>query len=312
MSGDTDTKLHFDTDTIKFDTAGSERVRIDSSGRLLVGTASGDGSANKFQVKGNTSSGNTGGGISLSRGAVPTAVNQTLGLIDFGDGNGDVYAEIKTQCDGAAAAGDAPGRLVFLTTADGSSTPTERFRIASGGQTFFRSEFSGVTSAIANNAAAGDAIFRGRHSATTINNGTLAFQVNADGDCENANNRYTGFSDIKLKENIQDAGSQWDDLKALRVRKYNFKEETGHQTHTQIGLVAQEVEPICPGLVSESIDRDENDVDLGTVTKSVTYSVLYMKAVKALQEAMERIETLEASNADLAARLTALEGGAAQ
>ena len=34
--------------------------------------------------------------------------------------------------------------------------------------------------------------------------------------------------------------------------------------------------------------------DLGTTTKSVKYSVLYMKAVKALQEAMARIETLEA------------------
>jgi hypothetical protein len=33
-----------------------------------------------------------------------------------------------------------------------------------------------------------------------------------------------------------------------------------------------------------------------------------MKAVKALQEAMERIETLEASNNDLLARVTALEG----
>jgi len=34
-----------------------------------------------------------------------------------------------------------------------------------------------------------------------------------------------------------------------------------------------------------------------------------MKAVKALQEAMERIETLEAQHAQLDARLTALEGG---
>jgi hypothetical protein len=36
-------------------------------------------------------------------------------------------------------------------------------------------------------------------------------------------------------------------------------------------------------------------------------ATLYMKAVKALQEAMERIETLEASNADLLARVSALE-----
>jgi hypothetical protein len=65
---------------------------------------------------------------------------------------------------------------------------------------------------------------------------------------------------------------------------------------------------VSPGLVSESPDRDADGNDLGTVTKSVNYSVLYMKAVKALQEAMERIETLETQNADLLARVTALEG----
>ena len=53
------------------------------------------------------------------------------------------------------------------------------------------------------------------------------------------------------------------------------------------------------GLVEENTDRDENMKDLGTTTKSVKYSVLYMKAVKALQEAMTRIETLEAKVAKL-------------
>jgi chaperonin cofactor prefoldin len=38
---------------------------------------------------------------------------------------------------------------------------------------------------------------------------------------------------------------------------------------------------------------------LGTVTKQVNYSILYMKAVKALQEAMDRIEQLEARVATL-------------
>ncbi len=125
--------------------------------------------------------------------------------------------------------------------------------------------------------------------------------IRQDGDLENANNSYTGISDIKLKENIVDANSQWDDLKALQVRNFNFKAETGFNTHTQIGLIAQEVELVSPGLVGESPDRDEDDNDLGTVTKRVNYSVLYMKAVKALQEAMERIETLEA-------KVNALEG----
>jgi hypothetical protein len=144
----------------------------------------------------------------------------------------------------------------------------------------------------------------GAYGATGVNTGTTSFLVATNGNVTNTNNSYGAISDAKLKENIVDATPQWDDLKALQVRKYNFKEG---QTHTQIGLVAQEVELISPGLVTESPDRDKEGNDLGTVTKSVNYSVLYMKAVKALQEAMERIESLEASNADMLARLTTLE-----
>ena len=87
----------------------------------------------------------------------------------------------------------------------------------------------------------------------------------------------------------------------MRVRYYNFKQG---QTHRQIGLIAQEVEEVSPGLIVETIGPQ--DIDNG-VAKGVNYSVLYMKAVKALQEAMERIEQLETSNADLLARVTALE-----
>ena len=43
-------------------------------------------------------------------------------------------------------------------------------------------------------------------------------------------------------------------------------------------------------------------VDLGTTTKSIKTSILYMKAVKALQEAMERIEKLEAEVAAMKAQ----------
>ena len=148
---------------------------------------------------------------------------------------------------------------------------------------------------IGNGSTAGTSylFLEGRYSATDNSGGTgtRSFVVWSNGNVQNTNNSYTGISDIKLKENIVDASSQWDDIKALLVRNYNLKEG---QTHRQIGLIAQEVEPISPGLVYESPDRDEEGNDLGTVTKSVNYSVLYMKAVKALQEAMERIETLEA------------------
>jgi hypothetical protein len=199
-----------------------------------------------------------------------------------------------------------PGRLVFSTTADGASSPTERMRIGNAGTSDFYSTGNRVLT-LASSSAAGTTnyFFYATYGATGVSSGTTSFLVFTNGNVQNTNNSYGAISDAKLKENIVDAGSQWPDLKALQVRKYNFKEG---QTHTQIGLVAQEVELVSPGLVSESPDRDAEGNDLGTVTKSVNYSVLYMKAVKALQEAMERIEQLEASNADLLARVTALEG----
>jgi len=127
------------------------------------------------------------------------------------------------------------------------------------------------------------------------------FQLKGNGDAQNTNNSYGGTSDSKLKENIVDANSQWEDIKAIRVRNYNFKSTTPYLTHRQIGVVAQELELVCPGLVMDNIDEDANGNNLGTVTKSVNYSILYMKAVKALQESMLRIETLESKVAALEA-----------
>ena len=126
----------------------------------------------------------------------------------------------------------------------------------------------------------------------------------SDGDIDNHDNSYSGFSDVKLKQDIIDSGSQWDDIKDLRVRKFKFKSDVtahGDDAKTLIGVVAQEAELVSPGLVVNRTDIDVDGNDLGTTTKSVRYSVLYMKAVKALQEAMERIETLETKVAQLEA-----------
>jgi hypothetical protein len=129
--------------------------------------------------------------------------------------------------------------------------------------------------------------------------GTTVYYVWSNGNVQNTNGSYTAISDAKLKENIVDANSQWNDFKSIQIRNWNFKAETGHETHRQIGPIAQELETVCPGLVFETPDRDEDGNETGEVTKGVNQSVLYMKAVKALQEAMERIETLEAKVAAL-------------
>jgi collagen type VII alpha len=245
-----------------------------------------------------------------------TTANQPLGIINFTGNDGTNFrtaARISAETDAATGSGDMPGRIVLATTADGASSPTERMRITNLGvlkqsttgtyisTTARYNEFSNL------NATSGDIntyFTLGAGTSDTSSVFIYCFQsgvggkmiVYGNGNIQNTNNSYGALSDIKLKENIVDAASQWNDIKALQVRKYNFKEG---QTHTQIGLVAQEVELVSPGLVSESPDRDEEGNDLGTVTKSVNYSVLYMKAVKALQEAMERIESLEAKVAAL-------------
>jgi len=137
---------------------------------------------------------------------------------------------------------------------------------------------------------------------------TARCQIRSDGDVINHDNSYGAISDIKLKEQITDASSQWDDIKALTVRKFKFKTDvaTGDSdAHWRLGVIAQEVETAgMNNLVTIDADVEFSDdgiiSETGTVTKTVKYSVLYMKAVKALQEAMTRIETLEA-------KVTALE-----
>ena len=180
---------------------------------------------------------------------------------------------------------------------------SERLRTSSSGVEIFGDLFAGSYGStgsngykfdsagvhqVARNTAASNSVFQ-------AHGGSGEFRVKGDGDCQNTGNSYGAISDVNLKENIVDANSQWDDIKSIQIRKYNFKEETGYSTHTQIGVIAQELEPLCPGLVSDSIEEfeEEDGTVTETVTKTVSYSVLYMKAIKALQEAMTRIETLE-------------------
>ena len=122
---------------------------------------------------------------------------------------------------------------------------------------------------------------------------TLKYYVHTSGNNYNTNGSYGQISDQSLKENIVDAKSQWNDIKNIKIRNFNFTKASGQDTHTQIGCVAQEVEKVSPKLVTTP-----NEDGL----KTVQTSVLYMKAVKALQEAMAKIEALEA-------RVAALEAG---
>jgi hypothetical protein len=106
-------------------------------------------------------------------------------------------------------------------------------------------------------------------------------RVLADGDVENTNNSYSGISDERLKQDIVPAGPQLEEIRQLQVKKYRFKDEPDGPL--QIGLIAQEVLGVKPGLVRE--DQDGR--------MSVVYSVLVPILLKAVQELADRVDALE-------------------
>ena len=283
---------------IDLEIGANTKARIDNSGRFLVNSTSSLNSGCIFQTAGDDTTRDWAIKYTGTSGAAETGIK-------FLDKNNFVNAQISNnlQNDGL---GSQAAHLVFKTANGG--TLTERMRFEQRGIIYGYSADAGYIQGLSNGAGTIFRFFSGRHSATGANGtGSESYRVWSNGNVQNTNNSYGSISDIKLKENIVDASSQWDDLKAIQVRKYNFKEETGNQTHTQLGVVAQEIELVSPGLVSESPDTDEAGNDLGTTTKSVNYSVLYMKAVKALQEAMDRIETLETVNAEQATTIASFE-----
>jgi hypothetical protein len=141
----------------------TERMRIDNSGRVLVGTSSAVSNVARFgtdftpgaQFVTNTASWNTGLGlINYATGGFAPALTfglssssaigtntlvssgNRLGVISFNGNDGTNFEEaarIEAFVDGTPGANDMPGRLVFSTTADGAATPTERVRITSSG-----------------------------------------------------------------------------------------------------------------------------------------------------------------------------------
>jgi hypothetical protein len=118
-----------------------EKLRVDTSGRLLVGSSTGYGFTTAVFAGNGAGDGPTGPGtIALSRGIAAPSLSSgsALGHINFTDNAGAKFASINGFTDGTAGSGDYPGRLVF-SYGGSASSPTERMRIRNGEVKFMTS-----------------------------------------------------------------------------------------------------------------------------------------------------------------------------
>ena len=308
----------------------TERARIDSSGRLLVGTSTARSNffnstyTGLFQVEaaGNEASGRVSSityGASGTSGPIlalakhrsdsvgGTTIVQNgdeIGVITFQGSDGTQFVEgarISAIVDAASGADDLPSRLVFSTTADGASSPTERMRITSSGDVLINRTSQGFIG--------GQARFGLEDTSSTryvlginANNNAVVFNHTANGSsavgsisCSTSATTYGTSSDYRLKENIAPLTGAADRVKQLKPSRFNFIIDPDR---TVDGFIAHEAQAVVPECVTGT--KDEGDVAGNPVYQGIDQSKLVPLLSAALQEALQKIDEMEV-------RLAALE-----
>jgi len=307
----------------------SEFLRVDDDGRLLVGTSTARSNfinstfSAALQIEGTDHNSsafsqvrNSNNGLSAyltlakSRGTSTgsnTLVqdNDDFGVISFQGSDGTEFvegAQIKAEVDGTPGANDMPGRLVFSTTADGASSPTERMRISSDGFVFigktdtasafandgYHISNAGVSYQTADGSEAvnlsrqtsnGNIVVFRRGTSTAV--GTISVTTTATA--------YNTSSDYRLKENVVPLTGAADRLNQLQVHRFNF---IADPDTTVDGFLAHEAQAIVPECVTG--EKDAVDDEGNPVYQGIDQSKIVPLVVAALQEALAEIETLKA------------------
>jgi hypothetical protein len=312
-----------------FTTSAGERARIDSSGRLLVGTAS--TSTNLRALIQATSANSAGGGnLYLARGESTPADGASLGYLGFSDSNHTSAAGLEAVRDGGTwtSGSSQPSRLVFSTTADGGSSPTERVRINAAGA--FKASLAGTydnatspyhelrtntsgdwiayfTQTTASNPN-GVVI---KYSAAAPNNPGSTFlycedtvgikaSIRSNGGIANFSANDVNLSDINSKKDISPAVGTWDCIKEWEIVNYRYKDQPD-DADLNLGVIAQQVAESCPEVITvfEEAKEATEDAPAQEQRLGVKEQQMYWMAIKALQEAQVRIEQLESKVAAL-------------
>ena len=307
-----------DSLAFKYNNNVAEAMRLDSSGRLLVGTSSARANffntvvSPQFQIEGAGDFDRQAAIISSSSiaayGAVQILAHQksgtiggntilasgdALGLTSFQGSDGTEFVEgarIEAFVDGTPSANDLPGRLVFSTTADGQASPTEACRIDSS-----QSLLVGTTTPrgrITSEPAAGDwglgvnDVNAGTQSFAAFRySGTLIGSITGN----NTATAYNTSSDYRLKENVVPLTGAADRVNQLQVHRFNF---IADPDKTVDGFLAHEAQAVVPECVTG--EKDAVDDEGNPEYQGIDQSKLVPLLTAALQEAIGEIESLKA------------------
>ena len=265
-------------------------------------------------------------------------VNTTSSGIDV-SGIVDIDSHIRHNGDGNTYFGFNGNDQINFYTNGG-----HRFQIDSSGHLYF-GQFSTSIPGLGNTTvgasyeklSSGGAFFTSRSDGPGLfvnrNNDGDVIQFYRSGNgkgsisVNNSGSNFNNGSDYRLKENIVDLTGAITRLKQLQPKRFNFIADS---EVTQDGFIAHEAATVLPWAVTGThnqielwgdyetdelpegvsvgdpkLDDDGNTIP---VMQGMDYGKVTPLLTAALQEAIAKIETLEAQNADLLARVTALEG----
>jgi hypothetical protein len=285
--------------TISFSRSVGESARIDSSGRLLVGTSSVSNTNVTAAFQGSPASSANAPLVLFKRNTATPGDGDSLGSWAGSDNTDTPCTLITTRRDGGTwSASSKPSRLEFSTTADGASSPTERMRITQAGIVLIGA--TGLSGSAPDSAGVSidqDGALRTRIGA----NGNYQYEFNnATGSLvgyiqvNSGSVTYSTTSDYRLKENLQPLAGAAERIKQLPVYRFNIISDPDTQVD---GFVAHEVQAVVPEAISGTKDAVHEDGSINP--QGIDQSKLVPLLTAALQEAIAKIETLESKVAAL-------------
>jgi len=276
---------------LSFGTSNAERMRIDSSGRLLVATTSASGS----QMDIVDATGYNNRALTISRSATNAAskssaisirhwLNAEEPVILIGAGIDDnTYNNVRIG--GGFSNLNAASTIAFYTAANNNTlSGTERARFSPSGD-FLLYTTSYASGAGVKFSATAPGFFRTTKTGTASQSHIVFTNDNGDVGSIGTNGTATSFntsSDYRLKDNIADAEDAANLIDAIQVRKFDWKADGSHQRY---GMIAQELVEVAPEAVSIPEDEDE--------MMGVDYSKLVPMLVKEIQSLRARVAQLE-------------------